>query len=152
MRAAAVFCLALLAARPVAAQSSISLVPVAQGLGRVTAITHAGDGSSRLFVTRQTGQVVILEGGAVLPTPFLDISGLVTCCGERGLLSVAFHPRYAENGFFYVDYIDVAGNTVVARYSVSAGNPDRADPASAHVILTQVQPRQPQGRPAPVRP
>jgi glucose/arabinose dehydrogenase len=140
MRTPALLSLALLAAGPVAAQPAISLVPVAQGLGRIAAVTHAGDGSGRLFLTRQTGQVLILEGGAVLPTPFLDISGLVSCCGERGLLSVAFHPDYAENGFFYVDYTDVAGNTVVARYSVSAGDPNRADPASARVILTQVQP------------
>jgi glucose/arabinose dehydrogenase len=140
MRAAAVVTLALLAAGPVAAQPAISLVPVAQGLGRIVAVTHAGDGSSRLFLTRQTGEILILEGGAVLPTPFLDISGLVSCCGERGLLSVAFHPDYAENGFFYVDYTDLAGDTVVARYSVSASDPDRADPASGRVILTQDQP------------
>jgi glucose/arabinose dehydrogenase len=140
MRAAAVVTFSLLAAGPVAAQPAISLVPVAQGLGRIVAVTHAGDGSSRLFLTRQTGEILILEGGAVLPTPFLDISGLVSCCGERGLLSVAFHPDYAENGFFYVDYTDLAGDTVVARYSVSASDPDRADPASGRVILTQDQP------------
>jgi glucose/arabinose dehydrogenase len=140
MRATAAFSLALLAAGPVAAQPAISLLPVAQGLGRIVAVTHAGDGSSRLFLTRQSGQVLILEGGAVLPTPFLDISSLVSCCGERGLLSVAFHPHYAQNGFFYVDYTDLAGDTVVARYSVSAGNPDRANPASARVILRQDQP------------
>jgi hypothetical protein len=67
MRAAALFTLALLAAGPVAAQPAISLVPVAQGLGRIVAVAHAGDGSSRLFLTRQTGQILILEGGAVLP-------------------------------------------------------------------------------------
>jgi glucose/arabinose dehydrogenase len=140
MRFAVPFVLALLAAAAAPAQPAISLVPVAAGLGPIVAITHAGDGSSRLFLTRQTGQVLILENGAVLPTPFLDISGLVSSSGERGLLSVAFHPDYAENGFFYVDYTNLAGNTVVARYSVSAADPDRADPGSVHVILTQDQP------------
>jgi glucose/arabinose dehydrogenase len=140
MRAAALLVLAVFAAGPLAAQPAISLAPVAQGLGRIVAVTHAGDGSGRLFVTLQTGQILILEAGAVLPTPFLDISALISGSGEQGLLSVAFHPRYRENGFFYVNYTDLAGDTVVARYSVSATNPDRADPASARVILTQDQP------------
>jgi glucose/arabinose dehydrogenase len=98
------------------------------------ALTHAGD--DRLFITEQSGRVMI----AGKTTPFLDIRTLVSCCDERGLLSVAFHPKYSQNGFFYVDYTDRNGNTVVARYSVLAGDPNRADPASAKVILTVDQP------------
>ena len=140
MRAAVLVTLALLPASHLAAQPAISLVPVADGLGPIVGVTHAGAGSGRLFLTRQRGDVLILEAGAVLPTPFLDISGLVSKTGERGLLSLAFHPDYAENGFFYVDYTDLAGDTVVARYSVSATDPDQADPGSAHPILFQNQP------------
>jgi len=69
-------------------------------------IANAGDGSGRLFVVEQGGTIRVYKNGALLPTPFLDISGLVTCCGEQGLLSVAFHPSYATNGYFYVYYIN----------------------------------------------
>jgi glucose/arabinose dehydrogenase len=118
----------------------ISLQPViTAGLASPVAVTHAGDGSGRLFITEQGGRVKIWNGSSLLATPFLDIHTLVSCCGERGLLSVAFHPSYASNGFFYVDYTDAAGNTVVARYHVS-GNPNVADPASATTILTVTQP------------
>jgi glucose/arabinose dehydrogenase len=65
---------------------------------------------------------------------------LVSCCGEQGLLGLAFHPDYATNGFFYVDYTNVAGDTVVARYEVSATDPNVADPDSAQTVLTQDQP------------
>jgi glucose/arabinose dehydrogenase len=116
----------------------VNLVPVASGLGAITAITNAGD--ERLFVTVQTGRVRIVSGGAVLPTPFLDVSPLVSCCGERGLLSVAFHPDYAQNRFFFVNYTDTAGDTVIARYQTSASDPDRADPGSAVTLLTIDQP------------
>jgi glucose/arabinose dehydrogenase len=111
----------------------VILQQVASGLGPLTSITHAGD--DRLFLTRRNGLVLILENGAVRPEPFLDLSALTTTGGERGLLSIAFHPRYAENGFFFVDYTDLQGNVVVARYRVSA-DPDEADPASAAVLLT----------------
>jgi glucose/arabinose dehydrogenase len=77
--------------------------------------------------------------GELAPTPFLDIHTRVSCCGERGLLSLAVHPDYASNGQFFVDYTDTGGNTVVSRFRVSA-NPDVADPDSEQVILRQAQP------------
>jgi glucose/arabinose dehydrogenase len=118
----------------------IFLQPViTSGLTAPVALTHAGDGSGRIFITEQGGRVRIWNGSALLPTPFLDVHTLVSCCGERGLLSVAFHPAYSSNGFFYVDYTDTAGNTVVARYHVSA-NPDIADPSSATILLAVTQP------------
>ena len=117
----------------------ISLQPIATGLANPVGVTHAGDGSARLFINLQEGKIVIYDGSQVLPTPFLDISSLVSCCVERGLLGVAFHPNYENNGFFYVNYTDTAGDTVVARYSVSA-DPNVADPGTASILLTQDQP------------
>jgi len=76
----------------------------------------------------------------VLPAPFLDIRSLVGCCGERGLLGLAFHPRYSENGLFFVDYTDTAGDTVIARYRVSGGDPNAADPSTGVTLLTISQP------------
>ena len=119
---------------------TILLEQVASGLTQPVAVAHAGDGSGRLFIVQQTGQIRILSGGTLLPTPFLDLSALVSCCGERGFLGFTFHPDYATNGFFYVDYTNLAGNTVVARYKVSAANPNIADPNSAQTVLTQNQP------------
>ncbi len=81
-----------------------------------------------------------MENGTPRSQPFLDIRDRITTGGERGLLSVAFHPRYAENGFFFVNYTNLQGNTVIARYQVSAGNPDQADPASERILLTIEQP------------
>lgn len=118
---------------------SIALVPVATGLSSPVYVTHAGDGTGRLFIVEQPGVIRIFDGSQVLPTPFLDIQSLVSCCNERGLLSLAFHPDYPTKGFFYVDYTDNSGDTVVARYSVS-GNPNVANPDSAFPVLTVDQP------------
>jgi glucose/arabinose dehydrogenase len=124
-------------AKAVAVPPEVVLTPVAGPLGSITAITHAGDG--RLFLTLQQGQILIWNGTAVLPTPFLDISSLIVCCGERGLLSTAFHPDYANNGFFYVNYTDNDGDTLIARYEVSA-DPNVADPFSGVPLLGVDQP------------
>jgi glucose/arabinose dehydrogenase len=117
---------------------SVTLEPVASGLIQPVGITHAGD--ERLFITQQNGLIVIHDGAAVLPQPFLDIRSLVLSGGERGLLSMAFHPEYETNGFFFVNYTDLAGATVVARYSVSDSDPNVANPGSAKQILRIVQP------------
>ncbi len=114
-------------------------MPVTDGLSHPVQITHAGDGSGRLFTVEQEGRIRIVEDGILQPAPFLDITDRVSCCSERGLLSVAFPPAYAVRGYFYVNYTDTAGNTVVARYGLTA-DPDRADPASEEIILTVVQP------------
>ena len=143
-RASAAFLLALMLgalATPtlVRAQSAIALEQVAAGLVSPVAIAHASDGSGRLFITLQPGRIVIYDGVQLVPAPFLDISPLVSCCGERGLFSVAFHPEYATNGHFFVNYTNTAGDTVIARYTVSA-DPDIADPGSAVVFLAIDQP------------
>jgi glucose/arabinose dehydrogenase len=140
--AAAVFVVlsAGLAPRPGRAASAVPdvvLTQLAGSLGSITAITHAGD--NRLFLTLQSGRVVIFENGAVRATAFLDVSSLITCCGERGLLSTAFHPSYPVNGFFFVNYTNLTGQTVVARYRVS-NDPNVADFFSGVVLLTIDQP------------
>ena len=137
-RLSVVVLFALLAALPMSAGvTQIELPLVASGLDQPTTITNAGD--ARLFVTEQTGRVRVIEGGALRETPFLDLRSIVFCgtggpCGERGLLGVAFHPRYQENGLFFVFYNDLEGDIVVARYSVSS-DPNRAAPGSGAIIL-----------------
>jgi len=93
----------------------------------------------RLFVLEQPGRIRVVKNGQLLPTPFLDLVGKISSGGERGLLGLAFHPRYAQNGLFFVDYTDPNGDTRVVRYRASA-DPDRADPASATVVLSIAQP------------
>ncbi len=120
--------------------ATLRAIPVASGLGALTQITNAGDGSGRLFIVRQNGVISILKDGRVSNTPFLTITNKVICCNERGLLSVSFPPGFATKQYFYVNYTDRPnGNTVVARYRVTS-NPDVADPASEQVLLTVVQP------------
>lgn len=121
-------------ATPARAQQ-VTYTPVASGVPGVVDIAHAGDG--RLFIVQQSGVIRILSGGSVLPTPFLNVSSLVSSGFEQGLLGLAFHPNYSSNGYFYINYTSQAlgGDTVVARYSVS-GNPDVADAGSAFTILT----------------
>lgn len=121
------------------AAPQIQLTPIVSGIDSPLAITHAGDGSGRLFITLQIGRILIYDGQQVLPTPFLDIGTLVSTDGEHGLLSTAFHPNYALNGFVYVNYTDLNGDTVVARYTVSA-DPNVVDPSSAVILLTIPQP------------
>jgi glucose/arabinose dehydrogenase len=119
------------------------LVEIASGFSNPLYVTHAGDGSGRLFVVQQTGRIRILENGEMLDPPFLDVSSLITTAGnEQGLLGLAFHPDYATNGMFFINYTDRNGDTVVARYHVSADNPNVADPASAEQILLVDQPFQ----------
>jgi glucose/arabinose dehydrogenase len=114
----------------------------ARDLAFPTSLVNAGGiGDSRLFLTLREGRIVIFQNGAVLPAPFLDIRSLIGTEGEGGLLSVAFHPRFAENGFFFVNYTDRGvDNTIIARYKVSEGNPNVADPASGRVLLRIDQP------------
>jgi hypothetical protein len=127
--------------RTAQAQGWPALTPtrVAGGFNLPLHVTHAGDGSGRLFVVEQGGRIRILNQGVLLSTPFLDISGRVSCCGERGLLSVAFPPGYATKGYFYVDYTDLVGNTVVSRFFVM-GEPNLANPTSEQIVLQVTQP------------
>jgi glucose/arabinose dehydrogenase len=133
-------CMALSAFSVAPALAALQFQAIATGLTNPIGITHAGDNSGRLFITLQGGQIRIFDGVQVLATPFLDIQALIgSGVGEQGLLGLAFHPKYETNGFFYVNYTNLKGNTVVARYHVSA-DPNVADPASRRVILRQTQP------------
>ena len=132
--------LVVLPALPATAQppDDLMIETVATGFTSPMAIRHAGDGSGRVFVVEQAGVIRIIEDGTNLPTPFLDISSLVVSGGEQGLLGLAFHPNYETNGFFYVNYTapdNPLDKTVVARYTVSAGDPNVANPASAFTII-----------------
>ena len=122
-------CLALLiglslAAGPAAAQ--LRLEAVVGGLEQPVFLTHAGDASGRLFVVEQAGRILILAPGGLLPEPFLDIRDRVRAGGERGLLGLAFHPRFARNGRYFVYYTrQQDGASVLAEYRVSP-DPDRS--------------------------
>jgi glucose/arabinose dehydrogenase len=123
----------------------ISLSPVVSGLASPVGITHAGDGSGRLFILEQGGRIRIFRNGSLLATPFLDLTGRVSSGGEQGLLGLAFPPDFASKGYFYVNYTlpnapNDVGDTVIARYRVSPTNPDTADPTSEQRLLVVGQP------------
>ncbi len=123
-------------------QLSIVLQQAATGLSGAVDIEHAGD--DRLFVVRQPGTIsVVAADMTVLPTPFLNIQSQVTSSGnEMGLLGIAFHPDYANNGFFYVNYTNGNGASRISRISrfVVSSDPNVADPNSEFVILEVSQP------------
>ncbi len=113
---------------------------VISNLNRPVGLTSAGDSSGRLFIIEQRGRVLIFDGEDLLDTPFLDIQGRVGSNGsEQGLLGLAFHPDFESNGFFFVNYTDNNGNTVVSRFAISS-NPDRGDENSESKVLSVVQP------------
>lgn len=116
----------------------IALQNFASGFSSPLEITHCGD--SRLFVVEQDGLIRILNAnGTINATPFLNVTGLTNGGGEQGLLGLAFHPNYASNGYFYINYTNTIGNTIIARYSVSAGDPNVASPTGT-ILLTIAQP------------
>jgi len=142
-------CAAIFAAAPPdAGAQEISLDLVVSGLDDPVVVTHANDGSGRLFIVEQDGAIRIWDGSQLLATPFLDIDPQVTSGGERGLLGLAFHPDYASNGWFFVYYSTpdpegdpgVDHNTVVSRFSVQNGDPNQADPTSEVEIFRYEQP------------
>lgn len=119
---------------------AITLTQYVGGLENPTHVTHADDGSRRLFITEKAGQIQVIKNGALLATPLLSITNRVGSSGsEQGLLSVAFPPGYESKGYFYVDYTDTDGNTVVSRFHLTA-DPDVADSGSEEVVFTQTQP------------
>ncbi|MBE98830.1 PQQ-dependent sugar dehydrogenase [Flavobacterium coralii] len=117
----------------------VGLELFASGVSEPTEMVHAGD--SRLFVTEQGGLIKILNAdGTINATPFLNVSSLLASAGgERGLLGLAFHPDYANNGYFFINYTNTSGDTVIARYTVSEDE-NVADASSAIILLTIDQP------------
>lgn len=117
---------------------TITLQSFATGFDSPVEITNAGD--SRLFVVQKGGLIRILNSnGSINTTPFLNLSTLISSDGERGLLGLAFHPNYAANGYFFVNYTNTSGNTVIARYSVNSGSPDIAN-ITGTILMTISQP------------
>jgi glucose/arabinose dehydrogenase len=120
--------------------ASITLTKVAGALSQPVFITGAGDGTGRLFIVEKTGTIRVLVGGSVLSTPLLDVSSHVSRGNEQGLLGLAFHPRFASNRKFYIDYTNRSGTTVIREYRVSAANPNRVESGSGRTILSIKQP------------
>jgi glucose/arabinose dehydrogenase len=113
---------------------ALALQEVASGLSAPIFLT-APAGDSRLFILERPGRIRVVQNGNLLATSFLDISPLTSTSGERGLLSMVFHPQYASNGYFFLYYTNLAGDIVIERRQVSAGNANVADPLSALTIL-----------------
>jgi glucose/arabinose dehydrogenase len=127
---------ATLAVQSTAAFAALTLVPVVGGLASPVFVTHAGDGSRRLFIVEQPGTIRLLPPGSSTTSAFLDIRGKVRFGGEQGLLGLAFHPRYETSGRFFVYYVRASDQAlIVAEYRVSASDPNRGDPNSETVVL-----------------
>ena len=119
---------------------AVRLQKLPQTFTKPVYLTAAPGDASRLFVVEKTGKIVIVQNGARLAKPFLDITSKVSTGGEQGLLSMAFDPQYASNGRFYVDYTNVNGDTRVVRYAVSKGDPNVANAGSGRTVLSVHQP------------
>jgi len=124
---------------------NLKLTQVLDGLTRPVYLTQPRGETDRMFVVEKVGRVRVVRNGAVAAQPFVDVSANVTeRFEELGLLSVAFHPKYSENGRFYIYYSTLRNNTVfneLFEYKVSSDNPDVADPASARLLLEFQKPQ-----------
>jgi len=112
--------------------------PLASGLQRP--VDLQADGSGRLFILEKVGRIRILQDGQLLEASFLDITDRVRSSGnEQGLLGLAFHPQYVQNGYFFVNYTDNNGDDVIARFNVSS-DPNLADPTSETILISVSDP------------
>jgi glucose/arabinose dehydrogenase len=124
---------------PAEEPARLRLEEIASGLDSPLYVAAAPGAAERLYVVEQTGRIRVLEDGTLREAPFLDVSDRVTAGGEQGLLSVAFHPDYEENGRLYVNYTDTEGDTRVVEYRAN-GDRTAADPGSARELLFVEQP------------
>jgi glucose/arabinose dehydrogenase len=125
---------------PVEGTPALAARLVVRGLQRPVDLKSPPGDTARLFAVEQKGRIRIIRSGALVPTPFLDIVSRVGSQGEeQGLLGLAFHPRYAENGRFFVNYTDLSGDTHIAEFHAAA-SADTADPASESQLLFVHQP------------
>lgn len=129
----------LAAAVSFAQAPGIQFHPIVRGLQNPLEIGFSDDNTDRMFILEQVGRIRIVKNGQLLATPFLNIAQRISSGGERGLLGLAFPPGYSSKRYFYVNYTDPQGDTVVARFRVSS-NEDVADPGSEEVILRVAQP------------
>jgi glucose/arabinose dehydrogenase len=136
---AAIGLAAAAAAWPGTASAAVHLHRILHGLASPVYLTEP-PGDSRLFVVEKCGVIRIDRGGRLLRRPFLNITPIVSCTSEEGLLSMAFDPDYRHNGHFYVDFVNRNGDTRVARYRVEPNHPNLADPASKVILVKVNQP------------
>jgi glucose/arabinose dehydrogenase len=136
-----------LAALPATALAGVNLPHLQLGLEHVASgftnplcVVNAGDGSGRLFVAEQGGKIRVVRGGVLQPGTFLDISGVVSSGGERGLLGVAFSPQFKTTGRFYIYFTDHNGDVVVQRCISSDPTSDTPSTISRKSILFIKQP------------
>jgi len=123
-----------------AAQTKLKLEQVGGNFSKPLLVTSAPGETNRMFVVDQNGKIFVVKNGVQLNTPFLDVSAINSSGGERGLLGLAFHPQYASNGYFFINFTDNSGDTQVSRYQRSAGNPDVANSSSRSDIIFIDQP------------
>ncbi|MCS7041023.1 MAG: PQQ-dependent sugar dehydrogenase, partial [Caldilineales bacterium] len=123
------------AAATTTAWPQLVVVQTIPGLNQATAITHAGDGSGRLFIAELGGKVRIVQNNNLLTTPFLDIGDRIRF-DRSGLLNIVFPPNFAAKQYFYVVYAGMNKETVLSRFRVSNTDPNRADPNSEEIILS----------------
>jgi glucose/arabinose dehydrogenase len=134
------FVLLFYSAISAASPLTIRLQPFLSGLNSPLYLTSAKDGTKRLFVVQQGGIIKVVQPGSNMPTDFINISSKIVSGGERGLLGLAFHPQFAANGYFFVNYTRSGdGATVIARYTATNNN-TIGDPNSERIVLIIKQP------------
>jgi glucose/arabinose dehydrogenase len=127
-------------------ESPYQWVPVVDNLDSPLQVISPQDGTDRLFAVEQNGYILVIEDGSYGSVPFLDLTRQIPDSvyhggyTEQGLLGLVFHPNYEENGQFFVSYINLEGDSVISRFTVSAEDPNRADPTSEEILLTVEQP------------
>ena len=129
---------------PVLTNPAVSLRQIVGGLTAPLDLQEPDDNSGRLFVVEQGGTIRIVQNGALVPAPFLDISSKVHMEGESGLLGLVFHPNYAQDPRFFVNYVRKLANgqlqTVIAEFREPAANLNQADAGSERQLLVIDQP------------
>jgi glucose/arabinose dehydrogenase len=122
------------------ADAHIKLLLRASGLSKPVFLTSAHDGTARLFIVEQTGRIRILQHGRIRSTPLLSLAGKVSTGAEQGLLGLAFHPDFETNRKLYVNYTNLAGDTVIREYRVYKANRNLVNKSTGRTILTIDQP------------
>jgi glucose/arabinose dehydrogenase len=123
---------------PVTGPARLMASKVVSGLDRPLDLQSVSSDRERLYVVEQGGRIRVIRDGQLQATPFLDVSGRISAGGERGLLGLAFHPQFASNHRFFVNYTDPKGDTRIAEFQALSA--DQADPTSERLLLTVQQP------------
>jgi glucose/arabinose dehydrogenase len=115
---------------------NLTLAPVIKGLKEPTLVVAPPDGSKRLFILEREGRVRVADAnGQLRPTPFLDLTQDTSTSTEEGLLGLAFHPAFAQNGYVYIDHTANDASVHIIRYTVPPDHPDQVDPATAQTVM-----------------